>query len=267
MLSDTLAKMRDDGVKRALAFFTSAFSSYSGCRQYLEAIAVARTQVGEDAPEVHKLRTYFNHAGFIEPMIERASEAIRSVPSSRRQRARLVFTAHSIPVAMADHCNYEKQLEEACRLVAEGLGRTDWQLVWQSRSGPADGSWLEPSISEHLEVLSAIGVEDAVVVPIGFTADHMEVVWDLDEDARTQATELGLGFHRAGTVGVHPRFVQMVRELVVERMTPGVPKPVVGKLPVVPDVCAPDCCAFPRSSSVPPPGKKKKRSGSSDEEE
>jgi protoporphyrin/coproporphyrin ferrochelatase len=242
LLPDTLQKMRDDGVRRALGFFTSAFSSYSGCRQYRENIAAAQQVVGDDAPQVDKLRMFYNHPGYIEPMIELTSAALAKLPENRRGDAHLVFTAHSIPMAMAANCRYETQLRSACELVAAGVGNANWSLTYQSRSGAPTQPWLEPDVNDRMRELHAQGVSDIVVVPIGFISDHMEVLFDLDTEAKETAAELGLGFTRAATVGTHPGFVRMIRELIVERMTGATDKLALGSLGPSHDVCAVDCC-------------------------
>jgi protoporphyrin/coproporphyrin ferrochelatase len=242
LLADTLRQMRAGGVGRALGFFTSAFSSYSGCRQYRENIAAAQIEIGPGAPHVDKLRGFFNHPGFVEPMIERTAAALEQIPTDRRAAAKLVFTAHSIPMAMAAGSRYELQLREAAALVAAGVGRTDGALVYQSRSGSPSQPWLEPDINDHLRALAAAGVRDVVVVPIGFISDHMEVIYDLDLEAKQTAEKLGMNLVRAGTVGTHPRFVQMIRELIVERITGAVEKPALGTLGPSHDVCPADCC-------------------------
>ncbi|HEY2415737.1 MAG TPA: ferrochelatase, partial [Pirellulaceae bacterium] len=192
LLPDTLAQMKADGVQRAIAFFTSAFSSYSGCRQYRENIAAAQEVVGEGAPQVDKLRSFFNLPGFIEPMIERTGDALNQIPAERRQAAHLIFTAHSIPLAMANNCQYEAQFRESSRLVAEGLGHANWRIAYQSRSGPPNQPWLEPDIGEALAKLANDKAADVVVVPIGFISDHMEVMYDLDDEAKQKSAELGL---------------------------------------------------------------------------
>jgi ferrochelatase len=249
LLPDTLAQMKRDGVKRALAFFTSAFSSYSGCRQYRENIAVAQTEVGEGAPAVDKLRMFYNHPGFIEPMIERASTAFAQIPEARRAQAALLFSAHSIPMSMATNCNYEKQLREASRLIAEGVKHPEHRIVYQSRSGPPSQPWLEPDVGDVLKELAPNNVKDVVVVPVGFISDHMEVLYDLDHEAHDLAGELGMNLVRAGTVGTHPRFVQMIRELVEERLAGG-EKLALGSRGPSHDVCPVDCCKYePRRPS------------------
>jgi ferrochelatase len=242
MLADALRRMAADGVRSALAFVTSAYGSWSGCRQYLDDIARARAEVGEEAPRVDKLRAFYNHPGFVEPLVEAVSAAIERVPQARRAAAKLVFTAHSIPKAMALACDYEEELRETASLVAFPLGRTEWSLVYQSRSGLPSQPWLEPDIVDHLRALASSGVRDVVVAPIGFISDHMEVVYDLDLDARSRAIELGLNMVRAATVGTHPRFVRMVRELVEERLSDAPLRLHLGSRGPARDECAPDCC-------------------------
>jgi ferrochelatase len=246
-LADTLRQMGKDGVRRALAFATSAYTSYSGCRQYQDDIAAARAEVGAGAPAVDKLRHFFNHPGFIEPTVDAVRSALDGLPAG----ARLVFTAHSIPVSMAANSGpdgdlYLAQLTEAARLVAAAAAPgAAFDLVWQSRSGPPQVPWLEPDINDHLERLPAAGVEAVVVVPIGFVSDHMEVVWDLDNEAAQTARRLGLGYARAATPGTDPRFVTMVRELVTERMTPGCPRLALGTMGPSYDLCPVGCCPAP----------------------
>jgi ferrochelatase len=256
-LADTLRQMRADGVRRALGFATSAYSSYSGCRQYHEDIERARAEVGEGAPEVDKLRHYFNHPGFVEPHADAVRAALASLPGPRRASARLVFTAHSIPVTMDSASGpegglYSAQLRESARLVAEAAAPgLDRDLVWQSRSGPPRVPWLEPDVNDHLADLAARGVTDVVVSPVGFVSDHLEVIWDLDNEARETAARLGLGFARAATPGTDPRFVSMVRELVAERTDPACPRLALGPLPASHDRCPVGCCPGPRRRAAP----------------
>lgn len=247
MLADTLQQMKDDGIKRAVAVFTSAFSSYSGCRQYRENIAAAREAVGEGAPFVDKVRTYFNHPGFIDAVVARTEEALDELPGQRRDASRIIFTAHSIPMVMAEHCDYEKQLHAVAQVVAERVEKPEFQLVYQSRSGPPEMPWLGPDVVEHIEALGLIGTTDVVVVPIGFISDHVEVIWDLDREAKEACEEQGIEMVRAKTVGTHPAFVEGLRQLVMERIegVEGKP-PAVGPLPPRPMECAPDCCLYPR---------------------
>jgi len=243
MFADTLRQMRDDGCKRTIAFFTSMFSCYSGCRQYRENIIAAREEVGPDAPHVDKLRMGFNHPGFIEPMAENVRGATASIGGD--SSTPVLFTAHSIPNSMADNCNYEKQLREACRLVAESAGAAQWRLVFQSRSGPPQQPWLEPDICDAIEELDDTQrLEKVVIVPIGFVSDHMEVMFDLDEEAAQLCEQRGISMARSKTVGTHPRFVQMIRELVQERIGLATTRPALGELGPWHDVCPADCCLY-----------------------
>ncbi len=251
---EALRQMRDDGKKRALALFTSAYSSYSGCRQYLENIEDAREELGEGAPVVDKLRAFYNHPGFIEANVDRLLAALATLPKERRESARVAFSGHSVPVAMAETSDYTEQLEETARLVAEGARHERWQVTYQSRSGAPHVPWLGPDILEHLDALSQIKVKDVVVAPIGFLSDHMEVVWDLDHDAREYANELGITLTRAPTVGTHPAFVAMIRELIEERLGKVTARQALGKYGPSRDVCPPDCCRYqPRVSRPPEP--------------
>ena len=256
LLPDALAEMGRRGVRRALAFFTSAYSSYSGCRQYLENIADAQRQVGAAAPEVHKLRAFFNHPRFIAAQVDRLRAAWEQIPSARRTTAPLVYTAHSIPQAMAEGCDYVAQLNETGRLIAQRLAQNSgsapaWDLAFQSRSGPPSQKWLEPDVGDRLRAAQAAGVRDVVVAPIGFLSDHLEVRYDLDTEAKELAGQLGLNLIRAGTVGNHPEVIAMVRELIVERMTPGTERPALGTLGPRPDECAAGCC--PVGKKLAPP--------------
>ncbi|MFQ5612312.1 MAG: ferrochelatase [Anaerolineae bacterium] len=244
LLPDTLRQMKDDGIRRALAFFASPYGSYSSCRQYLEDIARAQSEVGPGAPRVHKVRAFYNHPGFIEPNVENIRAALAEIPppEERRAAAYLLFTAHSIPLAMAHSSPYVEQLEEVCRLIAGELGRPHWRLVYQSRSGPPHQPWLEPDIGDYLAELKAAGVEDVVVAPIGFISDHMEVIYDLDTEAREQCAGLGLNMVRAATAGTHPEFVRMIRDLIVERLTANPRRRYLGTRGPGHDVCPADCC-------------------------
>lgn len=245
-LPDTLREMRDAGVKSALAYVTSAYSSWSGCRQYRENIEAARAEIGDDAPQVDKIRVFYNHPDFIAASADRLREALGQIPDERRDAARIAFTAHSIPNSMADTCDYVKQLTETSRLVAESLGISDdrWDLVYQSRSGRPQDPWLEPDIVDHLRELHGAGVADVAVAPVGFLSDHMEVLFDLDEEALQACQEMGLNMVRAGTVGSHPQFVKMLRKLVQERLA-GAPRECIGRFGPNHDICPVDCCPGP----------------------
>lgn len=238
LLPDTLSEMARDGVRKALAFATSAYSSYSSCRQYLENIADARNVVGPGAPQIDKVRAFYNHPLFIEANVEQSRAALSTLPQGE---VTIVFTAHSIPSAMATNCDYEKQLRETGRLVADALNISNWDLAFQSRSGPPTQPWLEPDISSHLRTLKTKGVENVVIAPIGFVSDHMEVIYDLDIEAKRTAAEIGLSIARAATAGTHPLFVKMVRELLLEK-TENAPRRFLGDFGPNHDVCAVDCC-------------------------
>lgn len=235
LLADTLLQMRADGVRRAVAFVTSIFSSYSGCRQYLEDIDRARAEV-EGAPEIHKLRKFYNHPLFIEAQAAEVRTALGG------QSAKIIFTAHSVPVAMAETSDYQRQLLESCRLVAENVGIGDWQLVYQSRSGPPNQPWLEPDIGDVIGEMDRGA--DVAVVPIGFISDHIEVIYDLDIEVQAIARERGVNMVRAPTVGVHPKFVRMIRELIEERLGSCQPR-AIGQYPASHDVCQAGCCPAP----------------------
>lgn len=270
LLADTVRRMRADGITRALAFVTSAFGSYSGCRQYQEDIARARAEAGPGAPAIDKLRLFYNHPGFIAAVAAGIQDALHQLPASRRSGAGLLFTAHSIPVAMASAGPYVSQLEAAGGLVAAALGRRatgsagvppaglagaargrqdagaprgDWRLGYQSRSGSPRQPWLEPDIAGQLAAIAGEGRHDVVVAPLGFLSDHMEVVHDLDIEARAEADRLGLNMVRAATPGSRPELVEMILALVAERVT-GAPRLALGPVPA--DTCEPDCCHWAR---------------------
>ena len=236
-IEDTMRRMTADGVKRALVFVTSAYSSYSACRQYLEDIERARAAVGEGAPLCDKLRHFYNRPGFLDALADRLFEAFAKIEADSQAGAHLVFTAHSVPVAMAKTSKYVEQLEEVASHLAARMGRTDYRLVWQSRSGPPSQPWLEPDIKDALtEIAGAGGSRDVVVQPIGFISDHMEVIVDLDTQAMEHAQGLGLRMVRAGTAGTHPRFIEAIRELIVERIESG----------EAANPCLANCCPSPR---------------------
>lgn len=242
LLTDTLREMAEAGVRRALAFFTSGFSSYSGCRQYRENVVAAQAAVGPSAPEVLKTRMFFDHPGFVEANADHVRAALARLPTELRAGAQVVFTAHSIPLAMAQGSRYVQQLEETARLVAESVGVEDRALVYQSRSGPPHVPWLEPDVLDHLRAVRARGVDAVVLSPIGFVSDHVEILFDLDVEARETAVEVGLALERASTASTHPAFVAMIRELVQERLDPTVPKRALGRLGTSHDVCPVGCC-------------------------
>ncbi len=240
LLADTVRAMKKDGVRRALAFVTSAYSSYSGCRQYLEDIGRARDETGPGAPEIEKLRTFHNHPRFIAALIARASEALANCPLESGT-AHLVYTAHSIPLAMGGLARYVSELQETCVLVSHSLGRGRDPVIYQSRSGSPSRPWLEPDILEYLRSLPARGISNLVIVPAGFLSDHVEVLYDLDTEAKSLCDELSIQVVRASTVGCHPEFIAMIRELISERVE-GYPRRYLGAMGPPPDTCAAGCC-------------------------
>ncbi len=265
-LTDTVAAMAADGVRHALAFATSAYSSFSSCRQYLDDIDRAREHAGPGAPRIDKIRRYFNHPGFVEPFAESARAALATLPADVRDGARLVFTAHSVPLAMAAHSGppglgaqrngapgpggrYAAELAETASLIAErtGSGAHPWDLVYQSRSGPPSQPWLEPDVLDHLGDLAKAGTPAAVIIPVGFVSDHMEVRHDLDTEAAETAAALGLPVARAATPWYHRQFRAMIVDLVRERLgPPDAPRAALGRLGPPTDACPPGCCAFTR---------------------
>jgi protoporphyrin/coproporphyrin ferrochelatase len=238
LLVDTVGRMVEEGIKNALAFVTSAYSSYSSCRQYLQNISDAQAQVGPGAPRIEKLRAFYNHPLFIEANVEHVRAALEEVRDPH-----LVFTAHSIPESMAANCDYAMQLAETGSLIAGELNINNWQIVYQSRSGSPMQPWLGPDVTDHLKTLAAAGVKEVVVAPIGFVSDHMEIVYDLDYQAQNVARELGVKMVRAATAGTHPSFVKMIRELMLERID-NAPARFVGSDGARNSLCAPDCCAI-----------------------
>jgi ferrochelatase len=261
-LTATVADMAAAGVRRAVAFVTSAYGSYSSCRQYSEDIAAACAQAGPGAPRIDKLRHFFNHPGFIEPFAEHTRAAIESLPADVRPDVPLVFTAHSVPEAMAASSGpppgglYQAQLAEASRLIAQRAGGAHpWHLAYQSRSGPPSQPWLGPDVRDHLEDLARSGAAAAVLVPVGFVCDHMEVIHDLDVEAAQTAERAGLRLARAATPGSHPRFVSMITELVAERAGQPPPAAMLGALKPPQGICHNDCC--PVGPPSPGPGRRR----------
>ena len=260
MAGDAVAGMAADGVRRALVFPTSAYGGYSACRQYDEDIVTARAAAGDDAPELVKLRQFFDHPLFIESFVDAVRTAVASLSTAD---FRLVFTAHSVPLS-ADAAagppeegghRYSRQIAEAARLVAAGAGIADYDVVWQSRSGPARIPWLEPDIVDHLDALHGKGTGAVVVCPVGFVSDHLEVVWDLDTEAKERAAELGMQFARVATPGTDPRFARMVVELVREQLDGEAPRklsefPMAG-CTVNGAPCAVGCCEPVRRPARP----------------
>jgi len=218
LLPDTLKQMQADGVRNAAALVTSAFGSYSGCRQYREDIARAQQAAGAESMTIEKLPNFCDRPEFIEVMIERVRAAMAQFPGAEQ----LIFTAHSVPMSMADTSPYVRQLKAASERVAAACGSSNWTLVYQSRSGPPLQPWLAPDICEYLRAQHASGVRSVIVCPIGFISDHMEVLYDLDTEARALCDEIGLKMVRAGTAGSHPKLVAMIRDMVLNAQTSAV---------------------------------------------
>ncbi len=254
MLPDTIAEMKRDGVGHALCFFTSLYSCYSGCRQYRENLFDACAAVGDGCPAMDKIRMPYNHPLLIAIQADALTAELNRIPEPARGDAKVLFCAHSIPDAMADNCRYQEQLTETARLTAEAVGHANWELVFQSRSGPPTQPWLEPDVCDRISDLHNAGeLENVVLHPIGFISDHMEVLFDLDHEAKELCDAIGIGFYRAATASSDPRFVKMIRELIVERMNPGVERPAVGKFPANHDVCPANCCQSGRPGAPPRP--------------
>ncbi len=241
-LADTIEQMKRDGRRHAVAFVTSAYSSFSGCRQYRNDIAAAQASVGEGAPHVTKVRQFYNHPGFVNPMARNVDKALAALPASSQAGARLVFTAHSIPMSMASKCRYQSQLLEAARLIVDTMPTDhEWDLVFQSRSGSPTIPWLEPDICEHLQALHDKSIDNVVMVPIGFVSDHMEVAYDLDTEALQLAESLNMRVTRAATVGTDGEFIAAARELILEEIDSTQLRRALGNDGVV-GCLGPECC-------------------------
>jgi ferrochelatase len=232
LLADTLKQMQAEGVRRAAAFVTSAFGSYSGCRQYREDIARAQQAAGVQDMVIEKLPNFCDRPEFIEAMADRVRVAMAELPKVEQ----LIFTAHSIPVSMAEASPYLRQLKEASARVAAACGMSNWTLVYQSRSGPPTQPWLAPDICDYLREQHAAGVRSVIICPIGFISDHMEVLYDLDTEARALCDQLGMKMVRAGTAGAHPRLVSMICDMVLRSSTTEILAH-----------CEPGCCPAPAS--------------------
>jgi ferrochelatase len=209
--------------------------------------------VDGEPPVVDKIRVFYNHPSFIEANADRLRSALQQLPVDRQKSARIAFTAHSIPQSMADSCDYALQLEETCRLVSDSLEvkSENWQLVYQSRSGRPSDPWLEPDILDYLTTVAGADATDVVIMPIGFLSDHVEVLYDLDYEAQNKCSQLGLRLVRAATVGTHPIFVSMLRELIQERMTDNLERRSIGRFAASHDCCPDDCCLYPIVQRAP----------------
>jgi ferrochelatase len=249
-----MREMTRSGVKKALAVVLAAYSSYSSCRQYREDIGQAQEEVGSAAPLIDKTRVFYNHPEFIAANSDRVREALARIPSDERPRVQLIFTAHSLPMTMAKGSSYEVQLKETSRLVADEVGVPSdrWNLVYQSRSGRPEDAWLEPDVLDHLRRLKNDGKTHVIIHPIGFLSDHIEVLYDLDQEARQVCEEIGLTVVRSRTVGTHRGFVRMLRELIDERVAhaPVEERRAVGAFGPGHDTCPIDCCLPPARSVV-----------------
>jgi len=241
MIDEAIEQMAEDGVTRALALLTSAYCSDASCGGYVDAIQAARSARGADAPVVDKIRPFYNHPGFIEAQVERVIQACEQLPESVQDEATLLFTAHSLPVDMAQRSGYREQVEEASRLVAERLDAADWSVAYQSRTGPPSQPWLEPDLATVIKDL-ATKDRPVILVPIGFVMEHMETAWDLDVEAAELCDQLDLPMVRALTVAGMPRFTRMVRELIEERLDPERERDVVGRHEPMPDECSRENC-------------------------
>ena len=244
MLNDTLEEMQNDGVKKALVFITSAYSSYSGCRQYRENIEEAKSTLPDGLLETDKIRVFYNHPGFVNTIADLLIESLNQFEESARESATILFTAHSIPESMAANCSYASQLQETARLVMQAVGENPWHLVYQSRSGPPSQPWLEPDVCDFIGTLNAKeSPSHLAIVPIGFISDHMEVMFDLDIEAKDMCEELNIKMVRVPTVGTSPQFVKMIIELIRERME-NIEQRSLGDMGPSHDVCPIDCCLY-----------------------
>lgn len=259
-LADTVESMKADGITRAAVFSTSAWGGYSGCAQYQEDIARARAEVGDGSPEMVKLRQYFDHPLLVEMFADGIAEAAATLPAPLREDARLVFTAHSIPLRAANRCGpdlYPRQVAYSSGLVAAAAGYIEYDQVWQSRSGPPSVPWLEPDVADHLTALAEAGTKAVIVCPIGFVADHIEVIWDLDSELAEQAAGLGIALARATTPNAQPRFARLALDLLDEKRQGRDPARVVGAQPVPGygssvngQFCTADCEASARAAAA-----------------
>ncbi len=258
-VEDVVGELTDAGHRRVLALSTSAYSSYSACRQYLEDIERAQAAVrdsGREPPAIDKVRPYWNHPGFVLAMVERVHAALESLAPDDRNRARLVFTAHSVPLAMAETSDYQLQLRDEASLIAERVvvpsvrDGAGWDLVYQSRSGPPQVPWLEPDVVDHLRALRQRGEDVVLLVPIGFTSDHMEVVYDLDAQAAEAARSMGMTMVRAGTVGTHPLFLRGLVDVLDEHLVGATPV-ALGSLGPRVNPCRAGCCPAPARPGRP----------------
>src|SRR3954447_19295286 len=233
-LADSIAEMSQAGVRRAVGLLAAAQRSYSGCLQYKENVRDAREAVaarGLTPPGIVYVGDWHEHPGFVDANADHIRAAIERLPADRRDRARLVFTAHSIPVSMAERYPYQAQLRASASLIARAAGREDWTLVYQSRSGRPDDPWLAPDVCDYLVEERGKGLDTVVLCPVGFLCDHIEVLYDLDVEAAETCREVGIAMTRAEAVNVHPRFIDALADAVLDtwlRYGPGRPLPFAG---------------------------------------
>lgn len=239
-LEDTIATMARDGVRAALALYTSPFGGFASCRQYSLSIEAAAGGLGAEGPRIHKLRAYFNHPNYVEAV----SDLLRSTWDMAGVPERVIFAAHSVPASMPGLGVYTAHLMEACRLVADRANSPEWELAYQSRSGSPGQAWLEPDVCDRLRDLAGMGVRRVSLCPIGFISDNMEVIYDLDTEAVSVGAAAGIVVQRVPTVGLHGAFVGMITDLVEERLG-GHPRHTLGSFGPAPDTCPPDCCQSP----------------------
>jgi ferrochelatase len=217
-VQDTLQRMAADGVRRAVGIIMAPHQTDASWGRYERAVSAAREGLGAAAPDIDYVDEWHAHPLFIEAVSGNVGAALQQIPSERRAAAALVFTAHSVPTAMAAASPYVRQITESARLVAERIGHPQWMLAYQSRSGNPSEPWLEPDINEVVRQRARAGGRDAVVAPIGFVCDHVEVLYDLDIETRRIAQALGLNFVRPATVNDHPAFIRMLADVVRRRI-------------------------------------------------
>jgi ferrochelatase len=218
-IEDTLKKMAADGVRRAIGFCTAAQRSESSLERYVNAVESARQKIGPSAPDIDYVATWFDHPLFIQAIAARAKDQLALVPESRRKTLSFIFTAHSIPCGMAKESTYVLELQKTAELVSQELALPSWKLAYSSRSGNPRDPWLEPDICDEIKAQAKRGIKDIFLIPIGFIADHVEILFDLDVEAKEAAQKAGVALYRSQTVGDHPLFIKMITDVVRQRAT------------------------------------------------